>query len=176
MQQDAAETDAYPAPDSSYENDASGDESSSSAPESDEFAAPDFTVYDAEGNAVKLSDFIGKPVVLNFWASWCGPCKSEMPEFEAAYKEHGSDIHFLLVNLTDGSRETTETAGSFIRAQGYTFPVYYDTDVDAAMQYAVSSIPATYFIDADGNLTAYGIGALDGASLEKGIGMITGQE
>ena len=56
----------------------------------EQFPAMDFTVYDAEGNAVKLSDFFGKPIVLNFWASWCGPCKSEMPDIEAAYQEYGS--------------------------------------------------------------------------------------
>ena len=59
----------------------------------------DFTVYDEEGNAVKLSDFEGKPVVLNFWASWCGPCKSEMPDFEEAYGEYGEEIQFLMVNI-----------------------------------------------------------------------------
>ena len=176
LQSNEPETDAYPVPDASPETAESENDQNASAPEDTTYAAPDFTVYDADGNAVKLSDFIGKPVVLNFWASWCGPCKSEMPEFEEAYKEHGSDIHFVIVNLTDGSRETTETARAFIDTQGYTFPVYYDTDIDAAMQYAVSSIPATYFIDADGNLTAYGIGALDGATLAKGIDMITGEK
>ena len=74
--------------------------------EPEKVAAPDFTVYDGTGTEVRLSDYVGKPIVLNFWASWCGPCQSEMPEFDAAYEELGEDIHFLMVNMTDGSRET----------------------------------------------------------------------
>ena len=62
--------------------------------------APDFTVTDADGNAVKLSDFRGKGVVLNFWASWCGPCKSEMPHFQTAYEQYGDEVHFLMVNMS----------------------------------------------------------------------------
>ena len=63
--------------------------------------APDFTVTDAEGNEVKLSDFRGKGVVLNFWASWCGPCKSEMPHFQKAYEEYGEDVTFLTWGFDD---------------------------------------------------------------------------
>lgn len=134
--------------------------------------APDFTVVDRDGNSYKLSDFRGKPVVLNFWASWCGPCKSEMPDFQTAYEEYGDEIHFLMVNLTDGAQETVDSAASFIDKQGYSFPVYYDTAISAAMAYGVTSIPVTYFIDTNGDLVAYCRGALDAATLQKGIDMI----
>lgn len=134
--------------------------------------APDFTVTDAEGNEVKLSDFLGKPVILNFWASWCGPCKSEMPDFEEAYKEYAEEIQFVMVNLTDGSRETVETASAYVSEQGYSFPVYYDTQSDAAMTYQVFSVPTTYFMDAEGYLTAQAQGAIDRETLQKGIDMI----
>ena len=134
--------------------------------------APDFTVYDLDGNAHKLSDYRGKPVVLNFWASWCDPCKSEMPDFEKIYTQYGQDIHFLMVNLTDGLEETVASASGFIAEKGYTFPVYYDTDMDAAQAYGVYSVPVTYFIDAEGYLIAYGSGALTADILQQGIDMI----
>ena len=143
-----------------------------SASANGENAAPDFTAQDWDGNEVSLSDFKGKPVILNFWASWCGPCQSEMPEFDEAYQTYGQDIHFLMVNLTDGSRETVEGAKAFIEQAGYFFPVYFDTAYSGAMAYGVMSIPVTYFIDADGNAVAYGMGALDATTLQTGIDML----
>ena len=138
--------------------------------------APDFTVQDVDGNEVSLSSQFGKPIVLNFWASWCGPCKSEMPDFEEKYQEYGDTIQFLMVNLTDNSQETVETASGFIAGQGYTFPVFYDTDYSAAQAYGVYSIPVTYFIDERGDLITYGQGALSASSLQKGIDILLGGE
>lgn len=133
--------------------------------------APDFTVYDGSGNKVNLSDYVGKPIVLNFWASWCGPCQSEMPDFHEKYLELGDEIHFLMVNMT-GGRETLGSAKAFISEKGYTFPVLYDTDSDAATTYNVYSLPTTYFIDAEGYLVAQATGAISADSLQKGIDMI----
>lgn len=142
------------------------------AQEEETSPAPDFTVENADGEQVRLSDFTGRPVVLNFWASWCGPCKSEMPGFQNLYDAYGGDVEFVLVNLTDGSRETTESAMTFIEEQGYTFPVYFDVDREAATAYYVTSIPATYFIDSEGNLVAYGLGALQEEDVKTGLEMI----
>ena len=134
-------------------------------------SAPDFKVYDAEGNAVNLSDFFGKPIVLNFWASWCGPCQMEMPEFHEAYLTYGEEVQFLMVNMTSG-RETLETAVKFLEDNGYTFPVYYDTEYSAAVAYGVNSLPSTYFIDKEGHAIARVQRAIDGDTLLYGMKMI----
>lgn len=134
--------------------------------------APDFTVLDYDGNEVSLSDLQGKPVVLNFWASWCSPCKNEMPDFEEAANEYAEELQFMMVNCTDGYQESVESAKAFIEESGYTFPVYFDTEREAAYTYGASSIPMTFFIDAEGNLIAYGQGMMSAETLQKGIDMI----
>lgn len=160
----------------SEENAGETSENAGADAEKELMLAPDFTVYDQAGNAVNLSDFVGKPTIVNFWASWCGPCKMEMPDFDEKYKELGEEIHFFMVNMTDGSQETIEKAAAFVEESGYSFPVYYDTDMDAAMTYGVSSIPSTFFIDAEGNAVAWAQGMIDAATLQKGIDMLKGQD
>ncbi len=139
------------------ENKPSTDSDSAS---SETIKVPDFTVYDLEGNAVSLYDYFGKPVVLNFWATWCGPCQSEMPAFDQMYQQYGDKVTFLMVNVTDGSRDTVETVTSFYKDSGYTFPIYFDTTLEASMTYGAYSIPVTFFIDPDGNLLYNHMGAI----------------
>lgn len=146
---------------------------SADSDEQEQVTAPDFTVYDASGNPVKLSDYFGKPIVLNFWASWCGPCQMEMPDFQEKYEALDGQVQFLMINMTDGSRETVTSASEFIKDQGYTFPVLYDTETDAAAAYSANSLPTTYFIDAKGYVIAQATGAVSGDTLQRGIDMIT---
>ncbi len=155
---------AQTSPDSGMEASASDKEESN--------PAPDFTVYDIDGKGVKLSDMKGKPTIVNFWASWCGPCKMEMPDFEEAYKKYGDKMNFMMVNLTDGASETMKSAKKYIDSQGYTFPVYYDTESMAAYNYSVYSIPMTCFIDAEGSFVAYAQSAISADTLQEGIDMI----
>ena len=136
--------------------------------------APDFTVYDAEGNEITLSALMdGKPTVLNFWASWCGPCRSEMPHIQEAYERLGGEVSFVMINMTDGQRETQESAEEYMAESGWTFPIYFDSDYDAAMTYGAYSLPQTYFIDAEGRLIAAARGSMSAEVLQSGIDMIT---
>ena len=134
-------------------------------------AAPDFLIEDWDGNEFTLADFAGKPIVLNFWATWCGFCKQEMPDFNELYKEMGEDVHFIMLNATDGVRETKEIAKDFIEKKGYEFPVYFDNGLEASMDYGASGLPMTVFLDSQGRAIAIGRGALDRESILRGIDM-----
>ena len=136
--------------------------------------APDFTVTDSSGNSVKLSDFRGKGVVLNFWASWCGPCKMEMPHFQAAYEQYGADVHFLMVNMSAAFGDSRSDAAAVLEEGGYTFHVYYDDLSECAYGYGINAIPVTVFIDADGNLISTKTGAMNAADLDRRILAILG--
>lgn len=138
-----------------------------SGTETDVMEAPDFTVLDLDGEEVSLSDYFDKPVVVNFWATWCGPCKSELPAFDAVYQDYKDEVHFLMVNMTDGTRETVDGVKAFVSEGGYTFPVYFDTQQDAAGTYGVYSIPATLFVQQDGGLIGGYIGAMEEQTLRE---------
>jgi len=126
----------------------------------EEYRAMDITVYDTDGNPVSLSSFFGKPILINFWATWCPPCKAELPDFDAVYADYGEDVVFMMVNMTDGSRDTVESASAFVSDNGYSFPVYFDCDLDAAYTYGASSIPMTVLIGADANIIGAQVGVL----------------
>lgn len=127
--------------------------------------AIDFELSDLEGNKVKLSDYKGKIVFVNFWATWCPPCKSEMPEFNEANKEfeQNGDAVLLAVNLTTGGaqRETEERVRNFVKDNGYTMKVLLDKTGNVANKYNIYSIPTTYVIDKNGNISTYFEGAIN---------------
>ncbi len=156
------------------QSEASDESEGSSGSEKEPIPAPDFTVYDGNGNAVNLSDFLGKPVVINFWATWCGYCKQEMPAFEKLSKEYGDEVVFMMINVTDGQQETKEDAVAFIKDNGYTFPVYYDVDLEATYTYGAYSLPATGFISAEGDFLGGHTGAMSEEMLRGYIEQLLG--
>lgn len=135
---------------------------------SDNELAPDFKVYDDEGNEVKLSDKIGKPVVVNFWATWCGPCKAELPAFQKMYEEYGDEVEFMMVNLTAG-RETEEGVRKFLEDNELRIPVYFDKDMSAASLYNLRAIPRTVFVNPDGTLYDSHVGLMSENILQNYI-------
>jgi len=151
----------------STDNSSQDTDSANASDDTEPAMAPDFTVLDMNGNSVKLSDYFGKPIIINFWATWCGPCKSEMPAFNKLYEEYKDEIHFLFVNLTDGSRDTVESVKQFITNEGYTFPVYFDTTMEAATTYGAYSIPTTFCIDNNGIPVHSQMGAMSEDYIEQ---------
>lgn len=148
--------------------------SGSAAPEPEEAFQPDtaddFALEDLDGYLVSVSDFRGSIVVLNFWASWCPPCRQEMPdlnELDLEFKERG-EVVLLTVNLTDGQRETRETARSYIEENGFGFTVLFDDRGVLANEYGIAAIPQTFILDRDGQISGAIIGATTSAAiLEK---------
>ena len=128
---------------------------------------PDFKMEDGEGNAVASADFRGKPAVINFWATWCGYCVKEMPDFQTAYETYGDQIEFIMLNATDGQRETKEIADAYIAEHGFTFPVYYDTTFEAVRACGVTGFPVTLFVSADGEVLRGKAGQIEADDLNS---------
>ena len=121
--------------------------------------APAFTVKDLDGRSVSLSDYRGRVVVLHFWATWCAPCRSEMPrlvDFYSRYAPRG--VAVLAVSVDRGSKEAVR---SFASEYTMTFPVLLDADAAVRRSYYVAALPTTYFIDSDGVFAAMALGEVD---------------
>lgn len=146
---------------------------SSEAAQSDPDAvpAPDFTLIDQYGNEHTLSDYKGKTVFLNFWATWCGPCRSEMPEIQELYEKYGENEDELVVlgvatpNL--GREGSAEDIAKFLKDQGYTFPTVMDDTGFISAMYGISAYPTTFMIDVNGNVYGYVASALTGDIMES---------
>lgn len=119
--------------------------------------APDFTADLADGSTFTLSEQSGKVVLLNFWATWCGPCVEEMPAFEKLQKEYGDEVAVLAVNCL----EDEETVRQFVAENGYTFPIAFDVEGVVSMKYPTDGIPYTLVIGKDGTVQNIYLGAVD---------------
>ncbi len=143
-----------------------------SQPEDTRIQAPDFTVTDGAGEEASLSDFLGTPVVINVWASWCGPCKSEMGHFDAVAAEYEGKVQFMMINAADGARETQETGQAYVDEMGYTFPVYFDLKWSFSDTYGIRAYPTTFFVDEEGYVVAAVESAITEKTLRQGVGLI----
>lgn len=137
----------------------------------DAVPAPDFTLTDQYGNEHKLSDYKGKTIFLNFWATWCPPCRSEMPEIQALYEKYGSNEEDLIVlGLAApgvGREGSTEDVADFLSENGYTFPVVMDEGGSISSMYGITAYPTTFMIDQDGNVFGYIVTALSKDMMES---------
>ncbi|CDN37105.1 redoxin domain-containing protein [Bacillus thuringiensis] len=133
-------------------------------------SAPDFTLTKLDGTNVKLSDLKGKKVILNFWATWCGPCQQEMPDMEAFYKEHKENVEILAVNYTPSEKGGgEEKVSNFAKEKGITFPILLDKNIDVPTAYKVITIPTSYFIDTKGVIQDKFIGPMTQKEMEKRV-------
>ncbi len=132
------------------------------------FRAPNFVVKDLEGTEISLEDQLGKPVFINFFATWCTFCRVEMPYIQALYEELGDQIAFIIIDL----RESRETVEKFFTTHGWTVPVYLDATAASGARYAVRGIPASFFIDEEGIIREMAIGALSEERLRQGLELI----
>lgn len=153
-----------------------GEPGDNSDEESGRQDAIDVSFYDNEGNSVKLSDFYGKPIVMNLWATWCGYCKQEMPDFQEVFEEYGDQVEFLFINSTDGARETREKASAYLEEQGYTVPAYYDEDMEAVYAYSINSLPTTILLDREGRVAAYAPGLVEKEALTNALDVLLDEE
>ncbi len=128
--------------------------------------APDFVVSDLDGNPIQLSAFRGKRVLLNFWATWCPPCRYEMPALQEAYTAHADDDFVILaINYLEPSEEVR----AFLASLGLTFPVGIDSSGDVFRSYRVISIPTSFFIGRDGVIVALYRGPLTKEAIEQAL-------
>ncbi|MDA0353768.1 MAG: TlpA disulfide reductase family protein [Chloroflexi bacterium] len=131
---------------------------------------PEFVLPSLAGQPIRSSDFRGKTLVLNFWASWCPPCRAEMPDLQALWDERQSRDDLVVLGVDFLAQDTTEAATAFVQEFALTFPVVTDTPTgDVALRYGVRGLPATFFIDRAGILRRISFGPVFGDLLPEGV-------
>ncbi|MCH7320676.1 TlpA family protein disulfide reductase [Solibacillus sp. MA9] len=132
--------------------------------------APDFTLYNLDGKPLTLSDLKGKRVVLNFWTTWCPPCKAEMPHMQEYYEKYKEEdnVEIVGVNVTY-DREKVERVEQFLKSYNITFPIVLEPDGSVTSQYKIITIPTTFMIDTEGRIQKQIIGPLDLETLRDNV-------
>lgn len=120
------------------------------------FLAPDFSLQTIDGDTIRIEDFRGRPVILNFWATWCPPCRAEMPVFQSIFDAYHNRIAILAINAAD--QDTIKSVQTLQAQLGLTFPILLDSSGSVQNKYDISSLPTTFFIDSDGIITHIEIG------------------
>lgn len=135
--------------------------------------APDFSLKTLDGKEAKLSDYRGQKVILNFWATWCPPCKAEIPHMEKYYKNHAKKDHveILAVNLTKSDKDENYIK-DFIKSYDMTYPVLLDAEGEQQKQYEIVTIPTTFIIDTKGVIQKKIVGPMDQNMMIKTIASI----
>jgi cytochrome c biogenesis protein CcmG/thiol:disulfide interchange protein DsbE len=128
------------------------------------FLAPEIELATLDGEGMRLSDLRGKPVLINFWASWCGPCRAEMPHLQAAFEDHAAD---RLVVLGVNQMESAPPVAGLVEELDLTFPVLMDRDGDVSAAYQVRGLPTSFFVDADGIIRDLFIGPMSSGLIES---------
>ena len=134
--------------------------------------APDFQLSSLDGQPVSLSDLKGSPVLLNFWATWCGPCRGEMPYLQQIYEKwQVMGLVLLAINIGESSSDV----GEFMQDQGLSLPVLLDSEGEISAQYGIEYIPATFFIDSEGIVQEVKVGAFQStAEIEESLLQLIG--
>jgi peroxiredoxin len=126
--------------------------------------APDFALPALDGNIIRLSDFKGKPVLINFWATWCGPCRAEFPDFQKAAVDNAGTL--VIIGINNTSTDQKDQVPAFVEEFGVTYPIVLDESGDTAKAYGILGLPTSIFIDRSGNVNEIFTGPINKAYIE----------
>jgi thiol-disulfide isomerase/thioredoxin len=145
-------------------NPASAPDELSAVPAQVDFASPQLTLEDLSGKPVSLDDYLGSVVLVNLWATWCPPCREEMPTLQTFFEKHKSE-GFVLIAINQ--EETLETVEPFVKEFGLTFPVWLDLNYQAEREFKTDSLPSSFVIDRSGRVRLMWFGGISKKNLEK---------
>ncbi len=131
--------------------------------------APNATLVDLQGSQLKISDFRGRPLIINFWATWCPPCRAEIPELDAVYREH-RDKGLEVLGIDYG--EDSQTVQGFLKGMEVSYRIVLDPYDEAADGYRIAALPTSFFVDSEGIIRAVHLGGMDRQAIEQKLAKI----